>query len=203
MPKNIYKLKDGSVVPGVTTIIGQLDKPGLLDWAWELGKQGKPWREERDRAGDIGTRVHDLILNFLSGGQIVTTDESDVVMNCFDKFLFWWQLETKDCHPALLLEQPLISERWGFGGQPDIFRLDNQRLIDIKTSGGIYDSYWIQLAGYDILLREHGYKPKEYQIVWIPKDDRFEAPIRTGLKEGRKIFRHLLEVYKLRGNNDN
>ena len=53
MPKNIYKLKSGEIVPGVTTIIGQLDKPGLLDWAWRLGKEGKDWREERDSAGSL------------------------------------------------------------------------------------------------------------------------------------------------------
>ena len=66
MPANIYKNSKGELLPGVTTIIGQLDKPALVQWAWKLGKEGKDWREERDSAGDIGTLVHEAVLNFFS-----------------------------------------------------------------------------------------------------------------------------------------
>jgi len=51
MPANKYTLKDGTPIPGVTTVCNQLDKPQLLDWAWKLGKKGKDWREQRDSAG--------------------------------------------------------------------------------------------------------------------------------------------------------
>ena len=194
--KHIYKLKDGSSVPGVTTVIGQLDKPGLLDWSWKLGKQGKDWREERDSAGDIGTLVHELAMKYLTQEQVDLTTYSDVVVNCFYKFHNWWR---KEIAPDVgIVEHPFVSEKYRFGGTPDIFIVIKGRLIDIKTSGGIYETMWIQLAGYDILLREHGYKPKEYQIVWIPKDDRFDDPIRTDLRKEKEIFKHLLKIYQLR-----
>ena len=35
-----YKLADGTQVPGVTTITGQLNKPALIIWANRLGLQG-------------------------------------------------------------------------------------------------------------------------------------------------------------------
>ena len=194
MPKNIYKLSDGRIVPGVTTIVNQLGKgDSLINWAWECGKAGKDWREERDTAGDIGTEVHDLVLKFISGEEIHEVS-SDTVADCLDKFIGWWKDEHDDC----VSETPYVSEKLGFGGQPDIFLLNKHRLVDAKTSNGIYDSYWLQLAGYGILLKENGYKVDEYQILWLPKDDRFDAPIRTDLRKEKEIFTHLLKIYQLR-----
>jgi hypothetical protein len=197
MPANRYELQNGTRVPGCTTIVGQLDKPALLDWVARVTKEGKDWREERDSAGDTGTQVHDLILNFLAGEEVAIPD-NDTVTNCFKKFLKWWGKEANGVE--IVSEQPFVSEKLRFGGQPDLFIITKGKLIDFKTGSGIYDSFWIQLAGYDILLREHGFKPKQYQIVWIPKDNRFDAPIRKDLRNEKKIFRALLDIYYLRKN---
>ena len=196
-PANKYTLMDGTPVPGTTTICNQLGKgEGLSDWIWNCGKQGKDWREQRDTAGDTGTLVHKTILRFLSGEEVHEV-ESDIVADCFEKFLGWWSKETQH-DDYLITEQRFVSEKLGFGGQPDILVVNRRKLIDIKTSGGIYDSYWYQLAAYGILLNENGYKVDEYQILWLPKDSRFDCPIRTDLRKEKKIFKHLLEIYKLR-----
>jgi len=197
MPANIYRLKDNSIVPGTTTICGILDKPQLLNWVAKVTKEGKDWREERDSAGDIGTLVHELIMKFLYGEEI-TDVENPIVAKCFNKFLDWWVVETKGSVLTVITEMPFVSEVYKFGGQPDIYIPNKQKLIDVKTSNGIYESYWLQLAAYGVLLRCNGYKVREYQILWLPKDNRFDAPIRTDLRREKKIFRHLLEVYKLR-----
>ena len=196
MPANIYKTNSGQTVPGVTTIIGQLDKPALIQWAWNLGKEGKDWKEQRDSAGDIGTLVHEAVMRFLREQSCEDIDD-DRVGKCYDKFVYWWA--DIPAEPRLV-EIPLVSERLQFGGQPDLIYRHKGKLIlcDIKTSNGIYDSFWLQLAGYDILLRENGYKVDEYQILWLPKDDRFGCPIRTDLRKEKKIFKHLLEIYQLR-----
>lgn len=197
MPKNIYKLKDGTVVPGVTTIINQLDKPQLLGWVAKLTTEGKDWKAERDSAGDIGTLVHEAIMDFLRGGQI-EEGLPDMADNCVAKFEDWYMKETGGYEPEAIVEQPLVSEKLKFGGQPDIFIPEWNRLLDIKTSNGIYDSFWLQLAGYAILLEENGYKVSEYQILWLPKDNRFDCPIKTDLRKEKKIFKHLLGIYQLR-----
>lgn len=205
MPKNIYRLSSGEIVPGCTTICNLLGKgDALINWAWKLGKEGRDWREERDSAGDIGTLVHELVLDFLSGNEAILTGQDIKVQNCFRKFLDWWRqevfpLKTHQSYPTLITETPLVSEKLGFGGQPDIYiEAKKNRLIDVKTSNGIYDSFWLQLAGYDILLRENGYKVDEYQILWLPKHDDFACPIRKNLTKEKKIFKCLLEIYKLR-----
>ncbi len=36
----VYKAKAGERVPYVTTILGILNKPALIEWAWKLGTEG-------------------------------------------------------------------------------------------------------------------------------------------------------------------
>ena len=203
--KQPYKLKDGSIVPGCTTICNMLDKPQLINWAWKLGKEGKDWREERDSAGDVGTVVHGMIMNFLKNKDFDLADYEplycfETARKCFCKFLGWFTYDME----TIMVEQPLVSEKLQFGGQPDslIKIIRKNRLVDIKTSNGIYESHWLQLAGYDILLRENGYKVDEYQILWLPKDNRFDDPIRTDLRREKRIFKYLLSIYKERKANE-
>ena len=35
-----YKIEDGTIVPGVTTVVGILNKPALVPWANKLGLEG-------------------------------------------------------------------------------------------------------------------------------------------------------------------
>ena len=55
-----YKLKDGTVVPGATTITGLLNKPFLITWANRLGLEGIDSTKYRDAAADIGTLAHQI-----------------------------------------------------------------------------------------------------------------------------------------------
>jgi len=233
MPKNIYKLKDGSIVPGVTTVCNLLGKgEGLMNWSHKIAYEStvelikdlsslyseitipnydeiQRWQDVRDSAGAKGTDVHGIIADFVSGEEVVLPDDK-IAQNCFTKFRKWWGKETRENRIVVTTtEESFVSEKLGFGGQPDLI-LDyggHLRLCDIKTGGKslydkkgkwIHDDWLLQLAGYDILLRENGYKVDEYQIIWLPKDDRFDCPIRTDLRREKKIFKHLLEIYKLR-----
>ena len=57
----IYKTSDGKRVPGVTTITGMLDKPGLVKWANNLGLQGIDSAEHVKNLARIGTLAHLMI----------------------------------------------------------------------------------------------------------------------------------------------
>ena len=225
MPKNIYKLKDGTLVPGTTTICDLLGKgDGITNWSHKIAYKStielthelwvryggteklyipryegiQKWQDVRDSAGDIGTLVHEAVIKFFLGETIDLSDK--LVSACYGKFLSWWYAEGDDAK-MVLAETKLVSEKLAFGGQPDLYiRMNGRnRLIDIKTGGKwVYDDWWLQLAGYDILLRENGYKVDEYQILWLPKDNRFDCPIRTDLRKEKKIFKHLLGIYQLR-----
>ena len=64
MPTIPYKLKDGTKVSGVTTIISQnlgWNKQQLMYWANQMGLEGKNHREVSQKAADAGTLAHALI----------------------------------------------------------------------------------------------------------------------------------------------
>ena len=203
MPTHDYPLADGTLAVGASTIANSYPDKNkqrrLMNWAVKLAKEGKDWDKEFKAAGVTGTLVHKLCTDFISGEEVAVPDD-EVIVNCFDKFLRWWAKETKGTRRATCItEQPFVSEKFRFGGTPDIYIVNKNKLIDIKTSSGIWDSFWIQLAGYGILLKEtNGYKIDEYQILWLPKYNRFDAPIRTDLRNEKQIFKHLLKVYQLR-----
>ena len=56
-----YRLKDGTIVPGVTTPLGILAKPGLVPWAWNLGREGLDYRKVSEKGMDIGSLAHMMI----------------------------------------------------------------------------------------------------------------------------------------------
>jgi hypothetical protein len=178
-------------------VCGQLDKPALLDWAWRLGQEGKDWREERDGAGDRGTDVHDMIMAFWKGEEVQMVGE--IQTKCFENFLGW--LKGHKITPVIV-EQPFVSEKLRFGGQPDLVAVidDVLTLLDIKTSKGVYDNFWYQLAGYELLLNEHGHKPKQFQILRLGQDGTVDDPVRKKLTNEKRIFKALLNIYYWRRN---
>ena len=70
----IYKLEDGTKVPGVTTVLGILNKPALVKWANNLGLQGIDSNKYRDEMADIGTLAHQMIVNYFNKVETDTTD---------------------------------------------------------------------------------------------------------------------------------
>src|ERR1051326_1325284 len=63
-----YKLSDGTIVPGGSTIakIGD-DTSALMYWAWKCGMDGKDYRKVKCEAADIGSLAHFLVECHLRG----------------------------------------------------------------------------------------------------------------------------------------
>lgn len=197
-----YITTDGRKVPSVTTILQVLAKPALIHWAWKLGTQGLDYRKYRDEFAEIGSLAHKMILCDLSGEKIDTSDytknQIDQAENCFISYLEW--KKNHDIEPVLV-EEPLVSDVELFGGTPDFFGLiDGQyTIIDFKTGSDIYDQYWYQLAGYDILLLEKGMPADVFKIVRIGReeDEAFEEQTKTNLEIEKQIFLSAKEIYFL------
>jgi hypothetical protein len=155
-----YLLKDGSQVPGASTIckIGD-DQGNLITWAWNLGNAGQDFRKVRDKAADIGTICHFLIECHFHGWvpDLSEYAPEDVVRAtiAFGNFkTFWDEQELTVLEP----EVQLVSEEHMFGGTIDAPSVDKQGrivLLDWKTSSGIYLSQKLQLAAYERLWNEN------------------------------------------------
>ena len=199
----VYKNKDGQRLPGVTTITGQLDKPALIKWANNLGLQGIDSAKYTDHLAEIGTLAHDMTACYLRGVECdtseYTTKQIDQAENSCLSF-YEWEKDSK--LEPILIEQPLVSEEYQFGGTIDFYGKCNiaQELIDLKTGKAIYPEMWYQVAGYRILLREQGYKVDGCRILRIGRDETegFDDPVKADTTIQEQIFLSLLELYNLK-----
>ena len=197
-----YKNKEGKIIPGATTVVGLLNKPQLIIWANRLGLQGIDSTAYRDGAARMGILAHDYILCHHKGIKPDLTDyskvEIDAAENSFLSYLEW--LKGHKLEP-LLLETPLVSEEYQFGGTPDcLCMLDGEiALIDYKT-GGIYKEAYYQTCAYRQLLVENERRvPNKIIILGIPRtpDESFKTEVYTEFDTGWEIFKHLLSIYYL------
>ena len=198
----VYKLKSGDRVPSVTTVLGILGKPALIQWAWELGTQGIDYKAVRDNAGDIGTLSHHLIMCDIKGEKPDTSEYSaqdiDKAENCLIKY-YDWTMNHKI--KPLMVETPLISEEHQFGGTIDFFgEVDNQpTLLDFKTGKAIYPEFFYQLAAYEQLLAEAGQLIEVTRILRIGRneDEGFEERTIGKLDNQWQVFLNCLSIYNL------
>jgi hypothetical protein len=199
-----YILKDGTQVPGASTIakIGD-DGSSLIHWAWDLGNKGIDYKKFRDQAADIGTVAHFLIECFLHNhvADLSEFSAADIerATTAYNNFRKWWDAE------GLTILEPevqLVSEDWMFGGTIDAPSRDKDGkivLLDWKTSKGIWPSHKFQLAAYEQLWNENrpDMKVQRRGVVRIGKDspDDFEVAWMFSAEPEWQVFKARLDLY--------
>lgn len=173
-----YLLRDGTRVPGTTTVIGRFkDSSGLMYWAFKQGKSGaERLYEERDRAGEAGTLAHDWFEQHILGNPEPKPDPDNAIeisaYQAYENALEW--LDGTRIQ-VIETETPLVSEEYRYGGTIDAIGRDaHDRLVllDWKTSSGVYPDYLIQLAAYGHLLKEcRGIEVERYHLVRFDKEN--------------------------------
>ena len=210
-PHQKYFLSDGKTqVPGGSTICKIGDDAGaLIHWAWNLGKEGKDYRKERDKAADIGTIAHFLIEAFLNGfvADLEDYDQADIdkALGCYNKFVDWWEEQNLE---KVSTEIQLVNESYRYGGTIDLIakkKNGDHVLIDFKTSKAISPSYWRQCAGYAALWNENqevnGFNAinqiTSHAIVRIGKQDEgdFEVVWKDDLSKEWFVFQKQVDLY--------
>lgn len=200
----IYKTKDGTRVPGVTTILGILAKPALIVWANRMGLQGIDTTKYVAEAADAGTAAHEMIECHLKGIPFDTSQYApeilDLAENGYLKYLDW---ESHHEIKLIASEMALVSETYRFGGTVDMYcELDGKRtLVDFKTNQtGIYPEMMHQTAGgYRVLLEENGYPVQRVLIIRLGKSDSMDLETKevAGWVEHWEMFHHCQAIYNL------
>lgn len=177
MPTHDYRLRDGTRVSGVTTIISSnlgWNKQALLSWSWREGKEGRDFRKTRADAADIGTMVHamveaDLKEETIPIPPVEMRGVADASFAAFQDFKRSTDLKT------VSVEVPLVSEKHRYGGTIDRVVMANGKLciLDLKTSKDIYEDMKIQIRAYGELWAENNPdRPVEcYYILKLSKTD--------------------------------
>jgi hypothetical protein len=159
-PKGGYVNAAGKRVPGVTTILGRWrESGGLIQWAYQCGRDGIDINAARDRAADAGTAVHEMIDAHLHGRPFDRTAWKPNILqkadHCFLAFLEWAEQSKLAMKAA---ELSLVSEKHQFAGTFDaaMFSGNSLRLLDYKSASGVYVDQLCQVAGgYSLLWQEH------------------------------------------------
>ncbi len=146
-----YTDENGNYFPSATTLLEAYPKPAqLIMWMKEVGSKAD---EIRDAAGKRGSCVHQLTEDYDNGIECTLLDEYGKPRYSLDEWsMFERYVEfTKNHKPEHhLIEQCFIDGGLGFAGTIDrVCTIDGKTyVLDIKTSNGIYNSYWLQLAAY-------------------------------------------------------
>jgi len=172
--KSRYQL-NGVGMTGVTTILGAIAKPNLIDWSASeaykdslvLSKEEiqriideKDYAHKRrsDSAKDIGKDAHDwverYIKNKIEGGSGIPLDNSTA--HICSRFRDWAERnEVK----FIASELSVFSRKYFYAGTFDfVCEINGKRYLgDFKTSSGIYGrEYFAQCAAYRIAIEENG-----------------------------------------------
>jgi len=198
----IYKTEDGKRVPGVTTFTGILAKPALIKWANNLGLQGIDSTKYVDTLADIGTLAHKLVecdlLNSEPDISEYSEKEIDLAENALISYYEWKRDKEIE---VIFVEEPLVSEKYRFGGTCDIYAKVNgvKTLIDLKTSKAIYSEMTTQVSAYRHLLIENGKRVDSTSILRIGREESegFEYHKCVNLDLHFDKFLHCLEIYNL------
>lgn len=218
----------------VTTVMGVMDKPQLVQWSanmtndyWikELSEAEKidevllhrlskeaplAWKMKRDAAGDMGTLVHLWIEEYikwkLGKGEKPDLPENPILNKSAVKFLSWAKAEGITFTDT---ERKIYSFKHNIAGTCDFLYVTKDGKLgigDIKTSKGIYISYYYQVAAYRYMLEEEqayieGKTPIPYEEMTIVKvgkgDGGFEVKKVPDYKEYAKGFLACSVIYRL------
>ena len=138
-----YKI-DGEIVPSVTQIIPD--------------QQFYCTPEQLEAARVEGNDNHSLIKMYFD------TRDTFGIQYLID-FKKWLNDNKEMLGELILYERPLPSKKMMFAGTPDIFL--EKANVDVKRSLGNLRYHALQIAGYNILRKEHNIKPsKKWLILW-------------------------------------
>lgn len=185
--KHVYRwVEKGLFIPGVTTILGILDKPALLPWAAKMAgeyvKANLPdgatreqinsvsesakteYNKIKEAAGDIGTQVH-AVAEALFQGQPIEMPTNPLAINGIRALQEW--LAANDVKP-IDCEKIVFSKSAFFAGTMDLLCALNGKLtqVDIKSGSGIYNEHYFQTGAYNFAWEEeHDEEIEQIAIV--------------------------------------
>lgn len=198
-----YVLADGTKVSGVTTIISRFKESGaLIQWAYKRGLEDVPLYASRDEACDVGSLIHSMVEADIHGEPLPEIPD-DLRERCESGFRAWTSWREGRAMTIIATEEPIVSERYRFGGTLDAVGKDKNGLciLDWKSSNGVYADYALQLAAYRLLWEEaHPDQPITggFHLARFSKEHGdMEHRYWPELKEAEEMFLLLVKAHAL------
>ena len=195
--KRHYKTPSGNFI-SITTLLASETPPGILEWREAVGDDVADYVMRK--AGDRGTKVHDIIELYLSNKPL---DDLSITYGVLASGLFNLMIPALDRIDNIrILEKGLYSERLGVAGRTDCIAEFDGKLstIDFKTTSKkrdeINENYLIQATFYSLTWEERtGQKIDQIVIITGAEDGQMSVEIDEPSKYVEKLER-LVEKYK-------
>lgn len=215
---------DGRPMTGVTTILGVLGKPALINWAAKMATEyvGGKWManiaysggeiaqvleearvahtRKKEDAAQKGTDLHALVEEYVRGCIEANNGKPMLAYREADKIGQFIDWAIKENVRFLASERRMYSKKLFVAGTVDIvFEKDGKTYIgDIKTYAKIWDRVpFFQAAGYGLMLTETERKEiAGYCILRLSKDGTFEALWGFDTKGDTDAFLACVTIYR-------
>lgn len=183
-PEGGYRNAAGDKVPGVHDITGRYKDPhGLYYHNWQQGRAGLPYNDRT--AADIGTAVHRMVELDLRRApeaevagvpqqMLQANDDIDTAHQCHAEWRRW---RADHDVRVVLLEEPIVSERFQYGGTPDLVAVVDGALalLDVKTAktaSEVWRDQRLAMSAHHRLVMEArpDLEIKGFHLLQLPKD---------------------------------
>ena len=180
LDERFYTADDITYYPSVTTVLDVFPKGyGYIQWLKDLGQNADAVME---RAGTVGTNVHNAINKYLNGLELLWATEDGKPIYSIEEWLMILKFkEFMDKFKPTIetSEGNFVSNKYKLGGTIDIVAvIEGKRwLIDIKTSNAIYTTHELQVSAYAHLWNEVNLNRQidETAILWLKALTRSEG----------------------------
>lgn len=136
------------------------------DWIKLLDKAYRAHNTKLDKSADDGTHLHEMLEKLVKEGEKAKIDWEDERIIAFKR---WTALNVKR---FLFSEWHCYSEQYWIGGISDLIFEDREgkvAIMDFKSAKEAYVEHAIQIAGYDIQLKENGVLDRDGNLIYKPK----------------------------------
>ena len=170
-----YKTPTGVLYPSVTTVTGIIGRDGIEQWRKRVGEEEA---NKISKAATIrGTRIHQLLEDYINGSEIDTTKYSFADADNFKLIKGVLDSDVDNIH---LQEERLYSDYLEMAGTVDCVAEYKGKLsiIDFKTARKAKNrdhikNYFLQATAYAIMYEERFDIPVNRIVIMISVDDDF------------------------------
>lgn len=218
LPDSRYYRRNGKYYPSVTYVLNYYPKGKYFeDWLKNMGRSADYIVK---KASEDGTKVHDLVEQYLNGEEIRFLDKFDTprydpeIWKMFLHFVEFWELYK----PKLVeTEVHLFSDDLKVAGTCDLIcEIEGKLwLLDVKTSNMMHTTYELQTSVYGQCYKECYHKEIDnYGILWLKSTKRklskekmtgkgweIITPTRTQ-EENLEIFRMVRRLFDIENPQD-
>ena len=222
-----YRRKsDGMYLHGVSSVISVIDKPYLMAWStkenykyllenWDINKQytekekkdllllaKNAYKDKSDTAKDLGKDIHKLAEEYIkariAGTNNIKAPSNEIMKRAITEIIKWDKGLGVDWVAS---EAIVLSNYYNTAGTLDALGYVGKylTLFDFKVANQIGETYYLQLAFYQLMLEEWGIMPDQRVIIQVPKEpDRelHQIVVPTPYEFDRRVAVAALEIKK-------